>query len=132
MNHSKNLNYTFEEIEILKVLATFPQDLDKALDFIAYGLNYYELTRVENVLAKFYTDEIWYFEELENGKYSSTLNIDVKDLILSYPNPIPESIISEIDVSSVIEKLSASNLNLAEINYIKLLLKRDALARFRH
>ncbi|UAB82860.1 hypothetical protein INR75_11525 [Zunongwangia sp. SCSIO 43204] len=130
MNQLRNLNYTFEEIEILKVLASFPEDRDKALKIIISGLNDYELPRVEDILNKFVEDGIWSTQEMEDGKYKSSFQIDLQDFILNYPNPIPKNIKSDIDVNSVIEKLSCSNLDLTEVHYLTTLLKKDAVAQF--
>jgi hypothetical protein len=130
MNQLRNLNYTFEEIEILKVLASFPEDRDKALKIIISGLNDYELPRVEDILNKFVEDGIWSSQEMEDGKYASTFKLDLQGFILNYSNPIPENIKSDIDIESVIEKLSCSNLDQTEVHYLTTLLKKDAVTQF--
>jgi PleD family two-component response regulator len=130
MNQLAHLNYNFEELEILKILAKFSNDFDKAEDLIFSGLDEYELTRIKKIIEKFYHDGIWDFEETEDGKDCSTFKIDLQDFILNCPNPIPENLRSGIDTNAIIEKVSCSNLNLFEINYITTLLKKDAVSQF--
>jgi hypothetical protein len=130
MNHLQTFNYTYEELEILKILARFPNDAQKAYELILAGLNEYETPRIENILIQFIKDGIWDFEETEDGKLHSDFKIDLQDFILSYPNPIPESIRSGIDTNSILDKLPCSNLDPFEINYISTLLKKDAVTQF--
>ncbi|PKD21803.1 hypothetical protein APR41_02150 [Salegentibacter salinarum] len=130
MNHLQTFNYSYEKLEILKILAKFPEDAQKAYELILAGLNEYEIPRIQNILIQFIKDGIWDFEETEEGKMHSDFKIDFHDYILNYPNPIPENIRSGIDTNSILEKLPCSNLNLFEINYISALLKKDAVSQF--
>lgn len=130
MNQLAHLNYNFEELEILKILAKFSNDFDKAEDLIFSGLDEYELTRIKKIIEKFYHDGIWDFEETEDGKDCSTFKIDLQDFILNCPNPIPEKYKEGIEVRTILEKLPCSNLDISEINYISTLLKKDAAAQF--
>jgi len=104
MNHLQTFNYSYEELEILKILAKFPEDAQKAYELILAGLNEYEIPRIRNILVQFIKDGIWDFEETEDGKLHSDFNITLQDFILSSPNPIPENIRFGIDTYSILEK----------------------------
>ncbi|WP_299154240.1 hypothetical protein [uncultured Christiangramia sp.] len=127
MNQLTHLNYTFEELEVLKILAKYHDEPKIAEKFLFSGLNEYEYTRVKKTIHKFYLDGIWDFEDTENGEGQSTFKFDLKDSILQYPNPIPEKLKENIDIDTVLEKLTCSNLDLSESNYIKSLLKSDLI-----
>jgi hypothetical protein len=126
MNQLANLNYNYEEIEVLKILAKFQNDPDKASVLILSGLDEYEHTRIVKIIEKFYNDGIWDIEDTEDGKGRSTFTIDLQEFILNYPNPIPENLRSGIDIGAILEKLSCSNLDPFEVNFIRALIKRDA------
>jgi len=127
MNQLAHLNYSFEEVEILKTLAKYHDEPEIAEKFLFSGLNEYEFTRVKKIIQKFYLDGIWDFEDTENGKGHSTFKIDFKDFILDYPNPIPEEYKEDIEINTVLEKLYASNLETSEAKYISALVKKDLI-----
>ena len=126
MNQLANFNYNFEELEVLKILAKFQDDIDKASALILSGLNEYEHTRIVKIIEKFYNDGIWDIEETEDGNDRSTFSIDLHEFILNYPNPIPENLRSGIDAGAILEKLTCSNLDPFEVNFIRALIKKDA------
>jgi len=127
MNQLAHLNYSFEEVEILKTLAKYHDQPDIAEKFLFSGLNEYEYTQVKKIIQKFYLDGIWDFEDTANGKGQSTFNFDLKNNILEYPNPIPEEYKEDININSVLEKLYASNLETSEAKYITALIKKDLI-----
>ena len=123
-----HLHYSFEEIQILKTFAKYSQDAEKALDLVKSGYNEYNYGRLKQILEKFQRDGIWDLaeEDEEHGKSHSIFRLDIKDLILSYPNPIPDELRSGIDTGSILEKLPCSNLDSFEINFLSALIKNDA------
>ena len=121
----EGLNYTFEELEILKILAGYPDDPQHALNLISSGLDEYQLPGVRKILAKFYEDGIWDLQVTEDGEHHSIFKMDIRDTIINYRNPIPEEYTKDIDVRGIIEKLSATNLDLSERNYLNKLLKKE-------
>ena len=130
MNQLANLNYTFEELEILKILVKFSHDPAKAEDIMKSGLNEYKIGRLHKILTKLFNDGIWDYVEAGENNDRPMLKLNLGDFILKYPNPIPEKIRSEIDTTALLEKLPCSNLNLSEIRYITTLLKKDAIHQF--
>ena len=127
MNQLANLNYTFEELEILKILVKFSHDPAKAEDFLKSGLNEYEMGRMKKIVTKLFNDGIWEYVEAGENNDRPMLKLNLGDFILKYPNPIPKKIRSEIDTTAILEKLPCSNLNLPEITYITTLLKKDTI-----
>lgn len=127
MNYFKieDLNYTYEELEILKILARYPDDPQHALDLISSGLDEYQFSEVRKILAKFYEDGIWNFHVAEDGEDHSIFKVDIRETILNYRNLIPEKYTKDIDIHGIIEKLSATNLDLPEKNYLNKLLKKE-------
>lgn len=123
----ENLKYSFEELEILKILASYPADGQRALDLLESGVNEYYIPRIEKILRKLYADGIWDFEEDDKGKFHSTFNLDLKETIINHPNPIPENYKKNIDAFAILEKLPNSNLDSSEINYLSILLKKDVI-----
>lgn len=129
MNQLAKLNYTFEELEILKILVKFSHDPAKAEDMLKSGLNEYEMGRMKKIVTKLFNDGIWEYEENQSGKGRPRLRIDLSNFILNYPNPIPEKIRAGIDITAILEKLSCSNLDFSEIKYITALLKKDVVSQ---
>ncbi|TQI69338.1 hypothetical protein JM79_0213 [Gramella sp. Hel_I_59] len=127
MNQLAHLNYSFEEVEILKTLAKYHDEPEIAESFLFSGLNEYEYTQVKNIIQKFYLDGIWDFKDTANGKGQSTFNYDLKDFILKYPNPIPSEYKEDIEINTISEKLYASNLDKSELKYISALIKKDLI-----
>ncbi|WP_298246112.1 hypothetical protein [uncultured Christiangramia sp.] len=127
MNQLAHLNYSFEEVEILKTLAKYHDEPEIAEKFLFSGLNEYEYTQVKKIIQKFYLDGIWDFEDTADGKGQSTFNFDLKNFILEYPNPIPEEYKEDIEINTVLEKLYASNLETSEAKYISALVKKDLI-----
>lgn len=127
MNQLANLNYTFEELEILKILVKFSHDPAKAEDLLKSGLNEYEMGRMKKIVTKLFNDGLWEYVEAGENNDLPMLKLNLNDFIIKYPNPIPEKIRSEIDTTAIIDKLACSNLNLSEIKYITTLLKKDAM-----
>ncbi|SDS26381.1 hypothetical protein SAMN04487764_1817 [Gillisia sp. Hel1_33_143] len=127
MNQLAHLNYSFEEVEILKTLAKYHDEPKIAENILFSGLNEYEYTQVKKIIQKFYLDGIWDFEDTANGKGQSTFNFDLKNNILEYPNPIPKEYKEDINLNSVLEKLYASNLETSEAKYITALIKKDLI-----
>lgn len=130
MNQLANLNYTFEELEILKILVKFSHNPAKAEDMLKSGLSEYEMGRMKKIVTKLFNDGIWEYVEAQESNDHPLLKLNLGDFILKYPNPIPEKIRSEIDTTALLEKLPCSNLNLSEIRYITTLLKKDAIHQF--
>jgi len=123
----ENLNYSFEELEFLKLLTKYPDDGQRALDIMSTGVEEYYHPRLENILKKFLKDGIWDFYEDKKGKYHSTFHFDLKETIINHPNPIPEKYKKDVDTGTILEKLSCSNLDISEVNYIRALLKNDLI-----
>lgn len=121
----ENLNYTFKEIEFLKILAKYPDDGQRALDVMASGVEEYHITRLEKILQKFLEDGIWDFKKDKKGKYHSSFKLDLKEVIMNYPNPIPEKYKKDINPIEILEKLSHLNLDTSEIEYLNILIIKD-------
>lgn len=121
------LQYSYEEIQILKILAKFEKDAEKAIEIIRAGLNEYEQERIRRILLKFHQDGIWDLadEDDENGQCHSIFKVNFQDLILSHPNPLPKNLRSGINQNSILEKLPNSNLDPFEINFLSALIKND-------
>jgi len=124
-----HLHYSFEEIQILKIFAKFPNDAEKAFDLLKSV--YEEYNYLKQILEKFQKDGIWDLadEDDELVKTHSVFKIDLKDLILNYPNPIPDDLSSGIDASSILEKLTCSNLNPFEISFLTALVKNEMISK---
>jgi len=127
MNQLAHLNYSFEEVEILKTLAKYHDEPEIAEKFLFSGLTEYEYTRVKKIIQKFYLDGIWDFEDTENGKGHSIFKVDFQDIILSYHNPIPEEYKKDIEINTILEKVNASSLDFSEVKYISALIKKDLI-----
>ncbi|WP_298527579.1 hypothetical protein [uncultured Christiangramia sp.] len=127
MNQLAHLNYSFEELEILKTLAKYHDEPEIAEKFLFSGLNEYEYTRVKKAIEKFFYDGIWDFEDTANGKGQSTFNFDLKNFILDYLNPIPSDYKENIEINTILEKLYASNLDNSEVKYISAVIKKDLI-----
>lgn len=126
-------NYSFEEILLLKSLARHPNDAEYAVELIEKGQDEYASRRLSEMVSKFQEDGILQcgIHLLdENRKVRVIFNGDIQKMILNAPNPVPENIRSGVDIAAIIEKLSCSNLDLTEINYLTTLLKKDAVAQF--
>ncbi len=121
----EKFKYSFEELEILKILATYSDDGQRALDLLESGVNEYYIPRIEKILKKLFADGIWDFQEDDKGKFHSTFNFDLTETIIKHPNPIPEKYKKDIDVFAILDKLPDSNLDSSEINYLSILLKKD-------
>ncbi len=126
-------DYNFEEILLLKSLARHPDDVEYAVELIEEGQDKYASKRLSKMVDKFQEDGILkcgiHLLD-ENRKVRVIFNGDFQKIILNVPNPIPEQIRQEAEPISIIKKLSCSNLDLTEINYITMLLKKDVVAQF--
>ncbi|WP_423818651.1 hypothetical protein V5739_13845 [Salinimicrobium sp. TIG7-5_MAKvit] len=133
MKTSQFKNYSFEEILLLKSLARHPDDVEYAVELIEKGLDEYASRRLSKMVDKFQEDGILkcgiHLLD-ENRKVRVDFNGDFQKMILNASNPVPENIRSGIDTASIIENLSCSNLDLTEINYLTILLKKEAVAQF--
>ena len=121
----ENLNYTFKEVELLKILAKYPEDGQRALDLIASGVEEYYIPRLTKILVKFLEDGIWSYHEDEKGKFHSSFSLDLKETIINYPNPIPKKYRKNINTCDILEKLNNSNLDSSEIEYLSILIRKD-------
>ncbi|WP_037320400.1 hypothetical protein [Salegentibacter sp. Hel_I_6] len=133
MKTSRLKNYSFEEILLLKSLASHPDDVEYAVELIEEGLDKYASRRLSKMVDKFQKDGILkcgiHLLD-ENRKVRVIFNGNFQKMILNEPNPVPENIKSDIDVKAIIEKLSCSNLDLTEVHYLTTLLKKDAVTQF--
>lgn len=124
-------DYTFEEIQLLKCMAKYPDDAEFAAELINDGHGEYNWGRLNKMAEKFMANGILEFKtpfiEEENQKTSTIFKNDIQEIILNLPNPIPDKIKQDIDTSAILEKLSSSNLDFLEKKYITALLKRDII-----
>ena len=130
MKTSRLKNYSFEEILLLKSLASHPDDVEYAVELIEEGQDKYASRRLSKMVDKFQKDGILkcgiHLLD-ENRKVRVIFNGDIQKMITNAPNPVPENIKSDIDTSSILEKLECSNLDFSEIDYITMLIKKDIL-----
>lgn len=124
-------DYTYEEIQFLKFLATYPDDPNLAAKLINQGESEYNMEYLEKMTEKFLMNGILDFRLpfiVDDTEKARTLfKDDIQEIILNYSNPIPDSIRDNVESGTIIEKLGCSNLDSKEIKYITTLIKNDVL-----